>query len=277
MKQYFSACHPGKKKRTQETENGAARRLNEFFGEMDVDKIKGADVVQFRLKSDSGPVRDARILSVGSAAFNWAISDLGMDLTNPFHGRLMSKKDRQALPPPRKRSLTKAEVSALRMAAGPKVFRDIIDFAVNTGMRQTEITRMRWCYLSENHVLIPPEESKNNRYSKRALNNTAKEIIKRQGFLGDPNRFVFLSPTGREITRNDISLWFNQAAEKAGIEDVRFHDLRRTCGTWMLAHRASLETVKKQLGHLDIRTTQSNYATEDFQLSLDAVRAMEED
>jgi hypothetical protein len=54
---------------------------------------------------------------------------------------------------------------------------------------------------------------------------------------------------------------------KAGIPDVRFHDLRRTVGSWLAGSGESLSLIGKVLNHRDVSTT-AIYAW----LNLDPVR-----
>ena len=54
---------------------------------------------------------------------------------------------------------------------------------------------------------------------------------------------------------------------KAGIHDVRFHDLRRTVGSWLAGSGESLQLIGKVLNHSDVSTT-AIYA----RLNLDPVR-----
>ena len=42
---------------------------------------------------------------------------------------------------------------------------------------------------------------------------------------------------------------------KAGIHDVRFHDLRRTVGSWLAGSGESLHLIGKVLNHSDVSTT----------------------
>jgi integrase len=53
----------------------------------------------------------------------------------------------------------------------------------------------------------------------------------------------------------------------AGIHDVRFHDLRRTVGSWLAGSGESLHLIGKVLNHRDVSTT-AIYA----RLNLDPVR-----
>src|SRR5690349_5685578 len=54
---------------------------------------------------------------------------------------------------------------------------------------------------------------------------------------------------------------------KAGMQDVRFHDLRRTVGAWLAGNGESLHLIGKVLNHTDVSTT-AIYA----RLNLDPVR-----
>lgn len=55
--------------------------------------------------------------------------------------------------------------------------------------------------------------------------------------------------------------------QRAGIPDVRIHDLRRTLGSWMAVAGTSLQVIGKSLGHRDLKSTEV-YA----RLSVDPVR-----
>ena len=46
------------------------------------------------------------------------------------------------------------------------------------------------------------------------------------------------------------------AEKKVGIEDLHFHDLRRTFGTRLLEKEASLRVIQELLRHSDIKVTQ---------------------
>jgi len=60
---------------------------------------------------------------------------------------------------------------------------------------------------------------------------------------------------------------WNRILERAGIDDLRIHDLRRTLGSWQAKTGASLVTIGKSLNHKNPSTT-AIYA----RLDLDPVR-----
>ena len=55
-------------------------------------------------------------------------------------------------------------------------------------------------------------------------------------------------------SRNTASAW-KRACRKAGITDLRIHDLRHTAGTDLLRKTGNLKLVQKMLRHADIRST----------------------
>ena len=261
---YFKACQPLKKPRTQETEWSCEKHLVAYFGQKLVKKITGKDVIDYRNSRPVGPRRIMRELSVASAACNWAISDLGLDIHNPFAGRLISKRDRQGLEPPRKRSLSASEVSSIVMA-GNVTLRHIVLFAVNTGMRQTEILELTWNRIQDDLIYLTPKDQKSNAHGWRALNEVALGVIAER-----PKRSLFVFDfKGEPISRMQLHRWWTAACQRGGVTNAHFHDLRRTCGSILLDTGASMEDVKTQLGHADIRTTQNNYASD----SIDRARA----
>ena len=78
--------------------------------------------------------------------------------------------------------------------------------------------------------------------------------------------FVFPGQDGRGPLQNMKRAW-DRIRSKAGIQDVRFHDLRRTVGSWLAGSGESLSLIGKVLNHRDVSTT-AIYA----RLNLDPVR-----
>jgi integrase len=70
------------------------------------------------------------------------------------------------------------------------------------------------------------------------------------------SEYVFLNPEGQPYRRGDsLKQCFGGACRQAGIEGLRFHDLRHTAATRMIESGASIVAVSKVLGHLSLATT----------------------
>lgn len=261
---YVRASAAYKKIRTQEADAWISRRLTSHFsGWWLTDRrddlkrvIVGETVANYRAQRKMegvSPESIKRELAVASAACNYAISELNYDISNPFAGRLMTTKDRKTKQR-RKRILSPGEVSALIMAA-EGVARDIIIFAANTGCRQAEILALGWHQVRGDVVAFEPKEHKAGTHAVSALNETAQQVLARQA---DGEHVFTLG--GMPIPRRKLHSLWDAARKRSGVEDVIFHDLRRYVATQMLAAGASMEDVKAQLRHADVRTTQQAYA-----------------
>lgn len=71
---------------------------------------------------------------------------------------------------------------------------------------------------------------------------------------------VFVTDTGAPIHFSDLVKQFKCALKKAGLPAIRFHDLRHTAATLMLADGVPLVTVSKILGHSSPAITAMIYA-----------------
>ena len=80
------------------------------------------------------------------------------------------------------------------------------------------------------------------------------------------NLYVFPGLNGVGHLQNMKRAW-DRIRVKAGIRDVRFHDLRRTVGSWLAGSGESLHLIGKILNHHDVSTT-AIYA----RLNLDPMR-----
>ena len=61
--------------------------------------------------------------------------------------------------------------------------------------------------------------------------------------------------TGHPYDASKMRQRFKAAVERAGVREVRFHDLRHTYGTAMAAAGAPLRALQEWMGHADLQTT----------------------
>ena len=72
-----------------------------------------------------------------------------------------------------------------------------------------------------------------------------------------------------------VSVTFGKARVAAGVPPVRFHDLRHSAATMMLAEGVPLAVISELLGHAGIAITASHYAAVVPALRKDAADAMD--
>jgi integrase len=89
-------------------------------------------------------------------------------------------------------------------------------------------------------------------------------------FQGEED-LVFGHPhTGGPLDRSQVSKRFKSALKRAGVREVRFHDLRHTFGTRCAANGVAMRTIQEWMGHRDIKTTQiyADYAPDANEVDL---------
>jgi integrase len=71
---------------------------------------------------------------------------------------------------------------------------------------------------------------------------------------------VFVTETGAPVHSSDLVQHFKRTLKALELSKIRFHDLRHTAATLMLADDVSLVTVSKILGHSSPAITATIYA-----------------
>jgi integrase len=72
--------------------------------------------------------------------------------------------------------------------------------------------------------------------------------------------FVFIRPDGSPINPSAVTLAFRRIIKKAGLKDLRIHDLRHTHATLMLMAGVHPKVVSERLGHANIGITFDIYS-----------------
>lgn len=80
-------------------------------------------------------------------------------------------------------------------------------------------------------------------------------LTRRRDELGGEG-YVFPKLRGGEGHISQPQRPFDRIRKRAGLADLRIHDLRRSAGSWLAAAGASLPQIGRALGHADARSTQ---------------------
>lgn len=82
----------------------------------------------------------------------------------------------------------------------------------------------------------------------------------RLGELWEDHGFVFTNRTGNMLHVNSLDLAFKKVTAASGLPLIRFHDLRHTSATLLLAQGVHPKIVQERLGHADITMTLNRYS-----------------
>lgn len=123
----------------------------------------------------------------------------------------------------------------------------VIKLALYTGLRRSELLSLQWqdIHLGENPYLeVTGKGSKKGIVP--LLPKPAKMLKAMRKDIG---------PVFEQVHPDTLTHWFRKLCQKCEIK-ARFHDLRHSAATYMLASGTRLEVVSKILRHSDISTTQ---------------------
>jgi len=127
-------------------------------------------------------------------------------------------------------------------------------------MRKMEILSLEWkdvdLDLDKREVLIVTEKSKTEKERRIPLNDEALRCFKALKAENGSSQYVFPSSNSKTEHMTDIQRPFKRACKKAEIENLHFHDLRRTFGTRLHYAHVPLYHIMLLLGHSDLKTTQ---------------------
>lgn len=184
-----------------------------------------------------------------NCAIRWEVLPTGQ---NPAHGiepfpdngareRYLSQEEAHRL-------MAELETNPNRQAC------NIIKLLLFTGARKTEIMHARWEFVDLERRLLTVPLSKSGKARHIALSDAAIEVLR--ALPRDPEiPWLFWNPkTGRP--QDSIHHGWDTIRQRAGIPDVRLHDLRHSFASFLVNSGRSLYEVQKLLGHSDAKTTQ---------------------
>ena len=140
---------------------------------------------------------------------------------------------------------------ALEAEPSEKV-RDFIKLALLTGQRRSNVAAMRWEDLNLSAETWTMPQTKTGKHEV-PLSYDAVAILKRRQKASECP-WVFPAHHGGGHLKDPMRAW-RSILKRAGITNLRVHDLRRTMGSWQTKTGASRPIVGKLLGHRREETT----------------------
>ena len=150
-------------------------------------------------------------------------------------------------------------------------FYPLLFTALFTGMRQGELLGLTWSSINwikgkikvdKNYTHDRVGTPKTNKIRYVDMSNELAKVLK-EWRLACPHSdldLVFPNSEGLHFDANNmLKRRFKPALKRAGIDEIRFHDLRHTYASLLLANGAQMKYVQSQLGHASITMTMDLY------------------
>jgi integrase len=215
-----------------------------------------------RIKDDKGIYAANRSLALLSKIYSKAI-DWGLEGDNPCRGiKKFKEKSRE-------RFIQGDEITRFFESLNnepSETFKDFFYLSLLTGARRNNVQAMHWNDINFNRAEWLVEETKNGEPQTIPLIPQAILILKER-YDNKISDWVFPSSTSKSGHIEEPKKVWKNLLERAGIKDLRIHDLRRTLGSWQAATGANSYIIGKSLGHKTQQAT-AIYA----RLNMDPVR-----
>ena len=232
------------------------RRLVARFGAMPLAAIRPRDVAAFVADHEHGAATISRDVSLLHAIFATAQREELVE-ANPA-----ARAERPKLPPFRPQILEPVEVARVAKAFTDEQARTVFLTLVLTGLRRSELQRLRWQDADLVESVLRVRDSKTEDGIRSiALTPTLAEALwqrrRRSAFQGD-DELVFCHPERGTVYRAETfkeALTEALAAAKVDKRPRPFHDLRHTAITNDAAAGSSPIAVMTKAGHANMATT----------------------
>lgn len=256
--------HAAKKKETTYSDyQSICGKLVKVFGESYLHEITRYQIESYQSKrlSEVGVCMVNRELTVLKGMLTKAI-DWGFLTKNPVKG-IKLEKERA-----RMRYLNQDEIKRLLQGCSKKgqrrYLRPMVIIDIHTGLRKSELLKVKKADVDLEHDTLTVPEGKGGTPRVVPINKSAKtELV---GLIAKAKgEYIFSS--GKGLPYDDIKKSFASAVKAASLEDVQFHDLRKTFATWCVFRGVPPKTLQKWMGHKKIETTMKYYVVspEDFE------------
>jgi len=140
----------------------------------------------------------------------------------------------------------------------------IVLVALYTGMRYSNIVNMKKSNIKGNVYQLDGNETKSGK---------GQLIYLHQDLMNELNKHIQAFNRDNIFITKRVKRSFKTACNKAGIENFRFHDLRRTFATFLLYNNTNIKTIQNMLGHSSIMMTE-RYLANDSKKELDAINKL---
>jgi integrase len=158
-------------------------------------------------------------------------------------------------------ALTREDIEKLISCIRENWLRELVIFAVQTGMRRGELLNLKWSSVDFEGRLVTVETSasfrtKAGRRRVVPLSDSALHLL-RSKYGKSPSEFVF-TLNDRPIYPNWVRALFKRYVRKANLSNpqFRFHSLRHTFASWLVQKGVPIYEVQKILGHSSVNVTE---------------------
>lgn len=214
---------------------------------------------------DADNYRTMRAKQVSPVSVNIELRTLKASFSLAMRWKLISENPFKSIsfikvPEQQPTYIRKEDFGKLILAIPDQWFKEVVTFAVLTGMRRGEIINLRWSDVDFDQRLLRVQNSdtfttKTGKRRSVPMNETVFRLLWTMS-LAPKGEYVFMYQ-GFKMRPDLVTHKFRHCLRKSGLDKkIHFHSLRHTFATWLVQGSVSIYEVQKLLGHSSITVTQ---------------------
>jgi integrase len=251
---------------TRSTATGALAHVLPVLGDRPLSAIRRGDVQAVLTGLALAPSTVGLVRQHLTGVLEAAVLD-GLIAKNPAHGVRVERQHREVIPP------TVEQVAAL-VTAAPSWFAPAIVLGAGCGLRQAEVSGLtadridwlgravrvdrQWIGHAKPPGFGPPKTAASNRTV--PASDHVLQVLSAHVGRGAHEGHVLRQPNGAVVHHTAFREAWAATCRRAGVEGVRFHDLRHFYASALIAGGCSVRAVQSALGHSSAATTLQVYA-----------------
>lgn len=256
--------------------------IKPVIGGLPIRKVAAAHIRRIQAKAQDAGRSDTTVGHIHGtirAALNYAV-DVGYIETSPCRSVSPPPRDTEEMHP-----LNVEQSLAFIAAAEGDEYQTLFRIAIITGMRRGELLGLRWSDVDLDNGAIAIRQAitrgKKSRWevgtlktkkSRRPISLRPVDVEELRGHLQrqrlaqmaaaewENTGLVFTGTSGKAVRPNNLDRRYKRLLAKAELPEIRFHDLRHTMATLMLAAGINPLIVSQRLGHSKVSITLDLYS-----------------
>jgi integrase len=268
FEKYLSARQDRARRTIDSYESTYNVHLRPFLGHLALKNLRlhhGEEVRSELWKRGLSSSRGNNVLIQLKVLFNFAVKQQLLN-SNPFKNIDSFKQDKREI-----NYWNQYEVNQFLESNRGDFLNPLYVLILNTGLRKSEVCGLMWDCINFADKIITVKrtrdrnglrETTKGRESRRVpMNETVQKMLMELYQDRKHPSFVFTNPKGAPVSYEHLGdRAFKQAALKAGVKQIRFHDLRTTYASHFCINNGNVFALSKILGHKSVNITQKFYA-----------------
>lgn len=256
----------------------AEQQIIPHLGALPLQKLRPAQVQNWHATLIKSGGKDGRPLSARTVGHAHRILHRGLE--RAVKAEIIARNVAHAVSPPKVEdteveALTASQIGEVLQALAGRRLYPLVVLALGTGMRRGELLALRWSDLDLDAGAVRIERSleetkaglrfkaPKTRNGRRAISLPSSAIeplrahrkiqLEQRLALGlgkpDAQTLVFSLPDGLPMPPDNLSGWWRDVVKSLKLPKVRFHALRHTHASALIAKRLDILTISRRLGH----------------------------